>query len=219
MPASVPASATTAGSAANRPVQRFKATTGRLTGWLGLVVCAVAVAVVVTSEQHVTGVRVALGAVLLAVLIWVALLRPTATAYDETLVLRGMVSETTVPLARIDAAVVRHLLVVWVGEDRYTCSSIARSTRSMVKGRNKPGVMSVLGLEQVDDRMGAVGQSGDIGGSGDYATFVETRIEDLARSARRDGKAAPAVHRRWAALEIAALVVTGLAFALSFVVL
>ena len=200
-----------------RPVQQFKATTGHLVGWLGLAACAVVVAVVVTSEQHVVGLRVALGAVLLAVLIRVALLRPSAAAYDDTLVLRGMVSDTTLPLSGIDAAVVRHVLVVWVGEDRYTCSSIARSTRSMVKRRN-PGVMSVLGLQQADDRIGAVGASGDIGSSGDYATFVETRIEDLAKAARRDGRHGPAVHRRVAWPEVAALVVAGSTFLVSLVV-
>jgi hypothetical protein len=205
-------------SAPARPVQKFKATTGHVIGWLGLAACAAVVAVVLTSELHVVGVRVALGAVLVAVLIQVALLRPSASAYDETLVLRGMISDTTLPLAGIDAAVVRHMLVVWVGDDRYTCSSIARSTRSMVK-RRRPGVMSVLGLQQVDDRMGAVGASGDLGGVGDYATFVETRIEDLARSARRDGKSAPPVQRRWAWVEIAALGASALAFVLSLVVL
>jgi hypothetical protein len=200
-------------------VQRFKATTGHAIGYVGLAVCALVVVDVLTSERHVAGVRVALGAVVVAVLIWLALFRPRATAYAETLVLRGMVSDTTLPLAGIDAAVVRHVLNVWVGDDRYTCSSIGRSTRSMVKRRRSPGAMSVLGLHQVDDQMGAVGQSGDIGGSGDYATFVESRIEDLAKSARRDGVHAPPVRRRWAWPEIAALTVTGLAFVLSFVVL
>lgn len=208
----------TSARAGDRPVQRFQPTTGHLTGWLGLAVCLLVVGVVVTSEQHVTGVRVALGAVLVAVLIWVALLRPRATAYDDSLVLRGMVSDTTLPLARIDTAVVRHVLVVRIGADRYTCSSIARSTRSM-RGRSSAGAMSVLGVQGADDRIGAVGRSGDVGGSGDYATFVENRIEDLAKAARRDGKDGPAVNRRWAWVEMAALVVAGLAFVLSLSVL
>ena len=201
-----------------RPVQKFKPTTGPVLGYLGLAVCALVVGIVVTSEQHVIGVRVALGAVLAGVVIWLALLRPRAAAYDDTLVLRGMLSDTTLPLAGIDAAVVRHMLVVWIGEDRYTCAGIARSTRSMVKRRN-PGVLSVLGLQQTDDRMGVHGAGGDIGTSGDYATFVETRIEDLARSARRDGRDVPEVRRRWARLEIAALTASALAFLVSLVAL
>jgi hypothetical protein len=205
-------------SALARPVQKFKPTTGPFLGYVGLAVCALVVGVVATSEQHVVGVRVALGAVLVGVLIWLALLRPRAAAYDDTLVLRGMVSDTTLPLAGIDAAVVRNMLVVWIGDDRYTCAGIARSTRSMVKRRN-PGVLSVLGLQQTDDRMGASGAGANIGTSGDYATFVETRIEDLARSARRDGRDRPPVRREWARLEIAALALSVLAFLVSFVVL
>jgi hypothetical protein len=204
-------------TAVARPVQKFKPTTGHLVGYLGLAACAVTVGVVVTSERNVVGLRVALGAVLVAVLIWLAILRPRATAYDETLVLRGMLSDTALPLARIDDAVVRQMLVVWVGGDRYTSSCIARSRRSLMK-RRTPGVMSVFGLQQADDRIGAVGASGDIGSSGDYATFVETRIEQLAKAARRDGREVPPVRRRWARVEITVLVVSAVAFATSLIV-
>ena len=78
---------------------------------------------------------------------------------------------------------------------------------------------STLGLHQTDPRAGAAGDAGDIGTSGDYATIVETRIEDLARSARRDGRDAPPVRRTWARLEIAALAASALAFLLSLVLL
>ena len=200
------------------PVQKFKPTTGPAMAYIGLAGCALVIGVAMTSEEHVIGLRVALGAVLVAVLIWLVLLRPRAAAYHDTLVLHGIVSDTTLPLARIDAAVVRHMLVVWIGNDQYTCAGIARSTRSMMKRRNR-GVLSVVGLEQTDDRMGLAGAGGEIGTSGDYATFVENRIEDLARSARRDGRAVPAVHRRWARVEIAALLLSGLAFLFSFLVL
>ena len=201
-----------------RPVQKFEPTTGPGTGYVALVGCALVVGVVVTNEQHVTGLRVALGAVLVAVLIWLVLLRPRATAYDDRLVLRGMVSDMTLPLSRIDSAVVRHMLVVRIGEDRYTCAGIARPTRSMVKRRNAGG-RSVLGLQQIDDRVGSVRASGDIGPSRDYATFVESRIEDLSSAARRDGKDGPDVSRRWARLELAALLLSAAAFVLSLLLL
>jgi hypothetical protein len=201
-----------------RPVQKFKPTTGPAIGFVGLAVCVLVVGVVATSERSAVGAQVALGAVLLAVVIWLVLLRPRAAAYDDTLVLRGMLSDTTLPLAGIDAAVVRHVLVVWIGDDRYTCAGIARSTRSMMRRRSS-AMTSTLGLHQTDPRAGAAGDAGDIGTSGDYATFVETRIEDLARSARRDGRDAPPVRRTWARLEIAALAASALAFLLSLVLL
>ena len=225
-PASSPAGSPAASSrgastgAADRPVQKFKPTTGQATGWLGLAACLLVVGVVVTSEQHLTGLRVALGAVLVAVLIWVTLLRPRATAYDDALVLRGMVSDTTLPLARIDTAVVRHMLVVRVGQDRYTCSAIARSSRSMrARGPGAPSGLGVPAHHMGSAVGGSGGGTGGTAGSADYASFVESRIEDLARSARRDGKDGPAVQRRWARVEIAALAVAGLAFALSLWVL
>ena len=201
-----------------RPVQKFEPTTGPGMGYVALAVCALVVGIVVTNEQHVTGLRVALGAVLVAVLIWLTLLRPRATAYDDRLVLRGMVSDTTLPLSRIDSAVVRHMLVVRIEEDRYTCAGIARSTRSMVKPRDTGG-RSVLGLRQIDDRVGSVGASRDVGPSRDYATFVETRIEDLASAARRDGKDGPDVSRRWARPELAVLLLSAAAFLLSLLLL
>ncbi len=205
-------------SALARPVQKFKPTTGPVLGYVGLAVCALVIGVVATSEQHVVGVRVALGAVLVGVLIWLALLRPRAAAYDDTLVLRGMLSDTTLPLAGIDAAVVRHVLVVWIGDDRYTCAGIARSTRSMMRRRDS-ALTSSLGLHQTDPQAGPASAGGDIGTSGDYATFVENRIQDLARSARRDGGDVPEVRRTWARLEIAALAASALAFLLSLVLL
>ncbi len=109
-----------------RPVHKFRPTTGPVIGYVGLAVCALVLSVVASTEPTVAGVRTALGALLVAVLIWLALLRPRAAAYDDRLVLRGMLSDTTLPLAGIDAAVVRHVLVVRVGEDRYTCAGIAR---------------------------------------------------------------------------------------------
>ena len=201
-----------------RPVQKFKPTAGAAIGYLGLAVCALVVGVVATTEQHVTGLQVGLGAVLVGVLIWLVLLRPRATAYDDTLVLRGMVSDTALPLARIDAAVVRHMLVVRIGEDRYTCAGIARSTRSIAKRANPSGIPG-LGLQRSEDRMRALGARGEIGSSGEYANFVESRIEELARSARRDGRDGAEVRRRWAPVELAALVVSALAFLLSMLVL
>ena len=200
-----------------RPVQKFRPTAGPGIGYLVLAVCAIVVGLVATSDPGVLGLQVVLGAVMVAVVIWLVLLRPRATAYDDTLVLRGMVSDTTLPLAAIDAAVVRTMLVVWIGENRYTCAGIARSKRSMVR-RPGPGAVPMLGLRHPDAGT-AVGSGGHVGASADYPTFVETRIEDLARSARRDGRSAPAVTRRWARLELTALGVSVLAFLASLLVL
>jgi hypothetical protein len=200
------------------PVQEFRPTHGTATGVLGLVVAAVVAGAALVTEPGLTGVQVMLGCLLVAVLIWVVLLRPRAAAYDETLVLRNPFSDLHLPLARIDAVVVRHTLNVWIGTERYSCAGIGRTSRQLLNTRSR-GPMAVLGIEQTDDRMG-FGQIGEIGSSADYATFVEGRIVDLARSARRDRAdvVPPPVRRVWARREIAAVAVAGIAFAVSLLV-
>jgi hypothetical protein len=197
------------------PVQKFRPTSGTVIGWLALAVAAAAAVVTAASEPNLTGVRVVLGAVLLALVVWVVLLRPRAAAYSRTLVLQNQVSDLHLPLARIDAVVVRQTLNVWIGDERYVCSGIGRSTRSLLTNRGREP-MNVVGIDQKDLHR-ARGQSGEPGASVDYATFVEERITDLARSARRDQRddEPPPVRRVWAHRELVALVVVAAGFAVS----
>ncbi len=199
-------------------VQKFKPTGGSVVGYASIVVLGAAVVVTAVSEPNLLGVRVVLGLLLLMLLTWIALLRPRADATRDTLRLRNLLSDHHVPLAHIDEVSVRQMLLVWVGQDRYACVGIGRSARQLLGNKRKRGPMAVLGIEQTDDRM-ALGQSEEIGTSGDYATFVETRIEDLARSARRDLPDQPAeVRREWARPEITALLVVAVLFVLSLVI-
>jgi hypothetical protein len=199
-------------------VQKFKPTGGTVVGYASIVALAAAVVVTVLSEPNLLGVRVVLGLVLLMLLTWIALLRPRADATRETLRLRNLLSDHLVPLAHVDEVAVRQMLMVWVGRDRYTCVGIGRSARQLMGNKRKRGPMAVLGVEQTDDRMG-MGQTPEVGTSGDYATFVENRIEDLARSARRDLHDQSAeVRRQWATPEITALLAVGTLFVLSLVI-
>lgn len=197
------------------PVQTFRPTSGGILGWVAVLAAAVVGVVALVEEPNLLGVQVVLGAALVALVVWVSLLRPRAAAYADTLVLRNLLSDTHLPLARVDTAVVRQVLHVWLGDDCYRCVGIGRSSRSLLNRRNNGGAMAVMGLEQVDGRMGAA-QGGDVGGGADYATFVETRIEDLARAARRDLQTEPPpVRRVWARRELAALAVLATGFAVS----
>src|SRR5437763_1176736 len=107
--------------ARRRPVQKFKPTSGRALGLLGIVVMVLLIGYVAASEHDLLALRVSLGLGILALLIWMTLLRPRADAYEDSLVLHNMVSDTRVPMASIDAVVVRHTLNVFIDEDRYTC--------------------------------------------------------------------------------------------------
>jgi len=58
-----------------RPVERFRPTTGLFVGYAGLAVAAFAVVCVLVAVHTVTGLKVALGALFAAVVIWVSQLR------------------------------------------------------------------------------------------------------------------------------------------------
>jgi hypothetical protein len=168
------------------PVHAFKPTSGTVMGYVGLVTAAAVAVLALVSEPNATGLRTALVAALVGLLVWMVMLRPRVRAYADTLLLKNMTSDTVLPLARVDNVLVRHTLNVWVGDRRYTCAGIGRSTRNM---------------------LGAKGRGPAVGGGGhDYPSFVETTIEDLAHAARRDLQGEPPpVTRRWAVPELAAL--------------
>lgn len=182
--------------ASAQPVHAFKPTSGTAVGFLGLLAAVLVIALAATTERTTFGLRTGIVAALAGLLAWMTLLRPRVRAYADTLMLRNMASDTYLPLARIDTVLVRHTLNVWVDDRRYTCPGIGRSTRSMARARGR----------------GAEAAQGD-----DYVTFVETTIEDLARSARRDLRGEPPpVRKQWAVPELAALAVLVVAFLLTF---
>jgi len=196
-------------------VQKFKPTGGVVVGYTSLIVLGGCVVLAAVTEPNLLGLRIVLALLLIMSLTWVALLRPRADATVATLRLRNLFSDHLVPLAHIDEVLVRQMLVVRVGEDRYSCVGIGRSARQLMGNKRKRGPMAVLGVEQTDDRM-AVGQSAEIGNGADYATFVETRIEDLVRTAKRDlPDQSPAVRREWAQAEIVGVIGLAVAFTLS----
>lgn len=197
-----------------KPLQKFKPTSGRAIGSLGIGVMVTLIVYIGITEHDVLALRVCLALALMALLIWVTMLRPRAEAYADTLVLHNMISDTRLPMVFIEAVVVRHTLNVWIDDVRYVCVGIGRSTRSMVK-RRSPGPSALLGAgELTQERLGQ-GESANIGSGAEYANFVETRIEGLASAARRDRLPAAPVRRTWAVPEIAGLGVLTVAFLLS----
>jgi hypothetical protein len=183
-----------------QPVHAFKPSNGTATGTLGIATSIFVIGICVVAERSVLGLRVGLISALAGLVVWMVLLRPRVRAYPDQLQLRNMASDTWLPLAEVDTVVIRHTLNVWIGDRRYTCPGLGRSSRSMSK-------QAARGPRKEDP-----GQ--------DYATFAELAIEDLARSARRDlrGKP-PLVRREWAYPELAGLAVLAIAVLVSFVVL
>ena len=174
----------------------FRPTSGSVIGVLGLGAAALVIVLVAVTERSLVGVRVAIVAALVALVVWMVLLRPRVRAYADKLVLHNMASDTSIPLARVDGVAVRQTLNVWVGERRYVCPGIGQSTRTMLAALSR--TKSARTGEQ------------------NYATFVESTIEELARGARRDARGEPLpVRRRWAVPELAALGLLAAALLLS----
>lgn len=200
------------------PVERFQPTSGRFIGYAGLVVIAGLLVFLVVSEHTVAGLRIGAGLLFAAVLIWATQLRPRAIAYRDSLLLRNSFRDATVPLVLIDDVSVRRMLNVWVGEKRYVCIGIGSSLRKMVKSKSR-GPSTILGWDKLERYTEEATPLRPDQTATDYATFVETRLQALVEEAKRrtspEDATAEQPRETFARLEIAGLVVTGLALVVS----
>jgi hypothetical protein len=207
------------GGDSERPVERFRPTTGLFEGYAGLALVVVGIGYVALQVPTRTGLQVGLGLAFAGVVVWTTQLRSRVTAYPSTLLLRNSLVDTVVPLHLVDEVSVRRVLAVYVGTRRYVCIGIGRSLRSLRK-TSKRGVADVLGGNRLNDYVSEAARADPDATAASYETFVVTRIEELVRqaksTARRSDADLPAEARRLVAWpEIAALLVTGAAFAAS----
>jgi hypothetical protein len=168
-------------------IQRFKPTNGRAMGALGLALCAFVGATFILSAPPHVAVPGVLACAFLAVLVWLAMLRPSVAATDTELRMRTLFETVSIPLASVDTIVVRRYLLVRSGGQRYICPAISRSLRKTVRSEMKwrPTQLMSPGasLEQLGESQGI---TTDLKASNDlaYADFVEQRIEHLANADR-----------------------------------
>ena len=160
----------------------FGATSGRVTGVLGMVAGA-AVVVVSILDGSAVGVVVGLLGILLS---WVVLLRPRVGTRGTDLLLRGMVSTVVIPLASVESLVVRQVLAVGAGGRTYISAAVGRTLRDLNRQRR--------GTAKVEDAPGAQDR---------YADHVHELITQRSREARREGAPAGHARREWAWPEVA----------------
>jgi hypothetical protein len=193
---------------AEEPVERFRPTSGRLLGAVGLaLVIAVLAAGVLDSDGDLPVTMIA-GAVLFGALIWSAMLRPGVWVTEGDLVMRNMLDTVRIPLAAIESVVVRQVLVVGAGDSRYVSPAIGHSWRQTFKATH--------------------GGAARRNATESYPVFVEERISRLAEDARArlgverysDEQVALAsgVRRQPAWAEISVLAVAGVVFVVSLLV-
>lgn len=211
-------------SAAARPVERFRPTSGRFVGWSGVVVASALIGYVAVTSPTLAGLRIVLGLVFVVALVWATQLRPRATLYPASLELRNSFRDITVPLTRIDEVTVRRTLNVWVDGQRYMCIGIGEPLRRMVKLPKGHGSSTILGFDRLEAYHVSSTPLLPDQSAMDYTTFVETRIQDAVAEVRRDeapaahrpaAPAHPAPARRWAWPEIGVLVLSAAGFVAS----
>ena len=205
-------------------VESFPPTSGRLTGVVGIVLAGVVLVAALAARSTATPLGIAIVAVLGGILSWAVLLRPSVSAADDVLRLRGIFHTDLVPLAAIDRVVVTQVLAVFVGERRFVSPAIGHSKRQSTKRRLSPGdVPQRGGLDVLPS--GKVATSG----RGVHQSYVESRITHLAKDSRdrlgvRPGSPeqqalAAEIRRVWAWPEIVGAVVAAIAFLVWLLVL
>ena len=169
-------------------VERFHATNGRVSGYVGLGCAVLVLALAINSWHAEHAAAVAVAAVLGALLVWAALLRPAVWVSGDDLVLRNMFHTDHVPLTAITKVAVGQVLAVVAAGRRYTSPVIGYSVRQTVKNRRARGDQPVPTATDT------------------YQVFVEERIVHLAHERRElaGGAADRAVRRTLAWPEIVA---------------
>lgn len=109
--------------------------------------------------------------VLLAVVVYVAQVRPAVVLDESELVLRNMLESVHLPWAAIEEVRIRQFLSVEVGGREFNCAAVGRSRRQ-IRRDNRPAVEENLAETS-------------------FGRFVETKIRNRASDARtRKGVAA-----------------------------
>ncbi|GAB3199292.1 hypothetical protein GCM10027062_15480 [Nocardioides hungaricus] len=177
--------------------ERFHATNGQVSGYVGLALTLGILALAVLPWETGRPLGVAILAVLGTLLVWCAMLRPALWATERTLVMRGMFHTEEIPLGSIDRVAVSQVTAVSAGGRRYLSPVVGYTARQKIRTR----------------RRSARGDAIDPTAQDTYQLYVEERITQLAQEDReRFGPTDAGVRRTWAWPEIVGCVVLVIAF-------
>jgi len=190
-------------------VERFHATSGTWLGWVGVVSLLGCAVLVLWSSTSLGSVAATIGLCWGALVVWLALLRPTLRAHPDHLLLRNILRDTEVPWHLVDDVVVRHTLRVYVDDEIHHGVAMSRSTRQMLRQGmpNAPrGLLNILGSRSMEEHAQSPTLSGTYQSSMDYPDFVEIRLMELAEKRAEASRERAAVTQRWATVVTATFV-------------
>lgn len=150
-------------------IERFRPTSGRVSGWLTIAIAAVVAVLGLAYLDVGFPLPVVTAAVLVGVLAWAAMVRPALWVRDrEVLVLRNMLETVEVRLAAVEEMALRQVLVLRADDRRWVSTVVGRTwRRSLTAGRRK-----------------GRGAGAESAGTMVYADFVEERLRHLVDEAR-----------------------------------
>lgn len=196
----------------NPDVERFHATTGRVTGWMTVVLAAlVSVGGLAYLDEGFPDWLVAT-AFLVGVLGWSAMLRPALWVRDGILVMRNMLETVEIRLVAIEELAVRQVLAVRAADRRWISTAIGRSLRkTMTSGRRPPPMPDGKAATTVK-----------------YVDYVDERLHKIVEDARDAAGIRPgspeqlalpdAVRREWSWVPIVLIAVATVALVVTLVV-
>ena len=166
-------------------IHRFRPTNGRVMGLLGLVLCAgLALALALTETTH-AAIAGILGCACAAVLVWMAMLRPSVSASSTELRLRTLFETVTLPIGSIDTVVVRRYLLVRAGGQKYICPAISRPLRKTVRNELRWSGQQFMQPGLSEERLSGGNLQTQVDQNDlSYPDFVEQRIGQLAANDR-----------------------------------
>jgi hypothetical protein len=187
-------------------VERFHPTNGRFSGFLGLGAAALILVLAIVPFDAGRPLGIAILAVLGALLVWVALLRPAMWVTARDLVMRGMFRTDSIPLAAIDKVVVTQVFAVSAGGKRFVSPTVGYTARQTMRAKVRTRGATAKTESEVDT----------------HQIFVEARVSHLAQDTRdrlgikkgspEQEALAAGVRRTYAWPEIAGVAVCVLAF-------
>jgi len=187
-------------------VENFRPTSGRIMGVIALAMVAAVVLIGLLDREQGFPPVVMWAALCVGVVVWAAMLRPRLWVTTSDVVMRNMFSTVWVPLVAVEQVVVRQVVALKAGDQRFVSPSVGKSWRQTLKSSKEPKP----------------------GATQSYPAFVEERLHQLTEEARAKSGVkllsdeqlalADGVRRSWAWPEIAVLVVTFVGFVVALII-